>query len=96
MTAPETLSRAGEDLSPSPEAKAATAAFLHEFNAFATEVSTKLQAQEDRMTKLSARLTHAAIRDAVSAMLGQGSFAPLAGTADGDDIDALLLKGSAP
>jgi 2-methylisocitrate lyase-like PEP mutase family enzyme len=42
-----------------------------------------------------ARLTHAAIRDATSAMLGQGSFAPLMGTADGDEIDALLLKGSA-
>jgi 2-methylisocitrate lyase-like PEP mutase family enzyme len=41
-----------------------------------------------------ARLTHAAIRDATSAMLTQGSFAPLAGTANGDDIDALLLKGS--
>jgi 2-methylisocitrate lyase-like PEP mutase family enzyme len=43
-----------------------------------------------------ARLTHAAIRDSVTAMLTQGSFAPLAGTANGDDIDALLLKGSAP
>lgn len=42
-----------------------------------------------------ARLTHAAIRESVSAMLGEGSFAPLMGTADGDDIDALLLKGSA-
>lgn len=42
-----------------------------------------------------ARLTHAAIRDSVTAMLDQGSFAPLAGTANGDDIDALLLKGSA-
>jgi 2-methylisocitrate lyase-like PEP mutase family enzyme len=41
-----------------------------------------------------ARLTHAAIRDATSAMLS-GSFTPLAGTASGDDIDALLLKGSA-
>jgi 2-methylisocitrate lyase-like PEP mutase family enzyme len=41
-----------------------------------------------------ARLTHAAIRDSVTAMLGQGSFAPLAGTASGDEIDALLLKGS--
>ena len=41
-----------------------------------------------------ARLTHAAIRESVSAMLGQGSFAPLLGTANGDDIDALLLKGS--
>jgi 2-methylisocitrate lyase-like PEP mutase family enzyme len=41
-----------------------------------------------------ARLTHAAIRDSVTAMLGQGSFAPLIGTAGGDEIDALLLKGT--
>jgi 2-methylisocitrate lyase-like PEP mutase family enzyme len=41
-----------------------------------------------------ARLAHAAIRDATVAMLDQGSFAPLMGTASGDDIDALLLKGS--
>ena len=41
-----------------------------------------------------ARLTHAAIRDSVRAMLDDGSFAPLAGTANGDDIDALLLKGA--
>jgi 2-methylisocitrate lyase-like PEP mutase family enzyme len=42
-----------------------------------------------------ARLTHAALRDATTAMLGEGSFAPLMGAANGDDIDALLLKGSA-
>ncbi|MCU0828026.1 MAG: isocitrate lyase/phosphoenolpyruvate mutase family protein [Tabrizicola sp.] len=42
-----------------------------------------------------ARLTHAAIRDSVSAMLDHGSFAPLMATASGDDIDALLFKGSA-
>jgi 2-methylisocitrate lyase-like PEP mutase family enzyme len=42
-----------------------------------------------------ARLTHAAIRDSVTAMLDHGSFAPLVATASGDDIDALLLKGSA-
>ena len=42
-----------------------------------------------------ARLTHAVLRDSVAAMLGHGSFAPLARTASGDDIDALLLKGSA-
>jgi 2-methylisocitrate lyase-like PEP mutase family enzyme len=41
-----------------------------------------------------ARLTHAAIRDATSAMLTAGSFAPLMGSASGDDIYALLLKGS--
>jgi 2-methylisocitrate lyase-like PEP mutase family enzyme len=42
-----------------------------------------------------ARLTHAAIRDSVSAMLGAGSFAPLAAAASGDEIDALLRRGAA-
>jgi 2-methylisocitrate lyase-like PEP mutase family enzyme len=42
-----------------------------------------------------ARATHAILRDSVTAMLGQGSFAPLMATASGDEIDALLLKGSA-
>jgi 2-methylisocitrate lyase-like PEP mutase family enzyme len=42
-----------------------------------------------------ARLTHAAIRDSVSAMLDQGSFAPLLNAASGGAIDALLQKGAA-
>ena len=41
-----------------------------------------------------ARLTHAAIRDSVTAMLRDGTFAPLAGVAAGDDIDAMLDVGS--
>lgn len=41
-----------------------------------------------------ARLTHAAIRDATTAMIRDGSFAPLAGTASGGDIDALLRDGA--
>lgn len=41
-----------------------------------------------------ARLTHAAIRDSVTAMLGQGSFAPLARVASGDEIDALVQRGA--
>jgi 2-methylisocitrate lyase-like PEP mutase family enzyme len=40
------------------------------------------------------RLTHAVIRDSVVAMLRDGSFAPLAGTASGDEVDALLAKGA--
>jgi len=42
-----------------------------------------------------ARLTHAAIKDSVSAMLDQGSFAPLMNAASGSVIDALLVKGAA-
>ena len=41
-----------------------------------------------------ARATHAAIRDAVGPMLGQGSFAGIAGAAPGDEIDALLQRGA--
>jgi 2-methylisocitrate lyase-like PEP mutase family enzyme len=43
-----------------------------------------------------ARLTHAAIRNAVTAMLGEGSFVPLLQAASGDEIDALLARGADP
>ncbi|MCA3445965.1 MAG: isocitrate lyase/phosphoenolpyruvate mutase family protein [Rhodobacter sp.] len=41
-----------------------------------------------------ARVTHAVIRDAMMAMLGAGSFAPLKQAASGDEIDALLRAGA--
>ncbi len=41
-----------------------------------------------------ARLTHAAIQSSVSAMLDEGSFAPLLNAASGPTIDALLVKGA--
>lgn len=41
-----------------------------------------------------ARVAHGAIRGAVAAMLGEGSFAPLLAAASGGDIDALLKRGS--
>jgi 2-methylisocitrate lyase-like PEP mutase family enzyme len=41
-----------------------------------------------------ARLTHAAIRDAVGEMLGAGSFGALMGAASGDEIDAFLRRGA--
>jgi 2-methylisocitrate lyase-like PEP mutase family enzyme len=43
-----------------------------------------------------ARLAHAAIRDAMAAMLGAGSFLPLMQAASEDEIDALLLRGADP
>jgi 2-methylisocitrate lyase-like PEP mutase family enzyme len=42
-----------------------------------------------------ARVTHAAIRDCMQAMLGPGSFAPLMAAATGDEIDELLRTGAA-
>ncbi len=41
-----------------------------------------------------ARVTHAAIRDCMTAMLGTGSFAPLLAAAPGNEIDDLLVRGS--
>lgn len=41
-----------------------------------------------------ARVTHAAIRGAVAAMLGEGSFRPLLEAAAGNEIDALLRAGA--
>lgn len=40
-----------------------------------------------------ARLTHAAINEAVSEMLGTGTFSPFNKAMDGDAVDALLAKG---
>ncbi len=40
-----------------------------------------------------ARMTHAAIRDAMQA-IAAGSFAPFGAAASGSEIDALLIKGA--
>lgn len=42
-----------------------------------------------------ARLTHAAIRDAMRSMLGEGRFAIFSGAANGSEVDELLIKGGA-
>jgi 2-methylisocitrate lyase-like PEP mutase family enzyme len=41
-----------------------------------------------------ARLTHAAIRDSVTDMLGEGTFARFSGGARGTEIDTLLERGA--
>lgn len=42
-----------------------------------------------------ARVTHAAIRDCMTGILGEGSFASLKAAAPGDEIDAMLRRGAA-
>jgi 2-methylisocitrate lyase-like PEP mutase family enzyme len=41
-----------------------------------------------------ARVTHAAIRDCMTAILDEGHFGPFAKAASGNEIDALLVKGA--
>ena len=100
MTTPETLSRAGEDLSPSPEVKAAVTGFLAEFKAFSDDVATKLQHHEDHMTKLDRKMTHFAARPMLSAEADLGAPHRKAFDAylrNGDDaaLRSLALEGKA-
>lgn len=73
MTDPEIDSRAGDDLSLPGEMKTAVAGFLSEFQGFADDVNQRLQQQENRMTRLSAKMTHAAQRPMLSAEADRGA-----------------------
>ncbi|TNC52804.1 phage major capsid protein [Rubellimicrobium rubrum] len=100
MTDPEILSRAGEDLSPSPEIKTAVAGFLSEFRSFSDDVANRLQQQDERMTKLSAKMTHAAHRPMLSAQADveaphQKAFDAYLRSGDDTGFRALALEGKA-
>ena len=56
-----TMPAAGDDLS-DPETKAAVAGFLSELRGLAADVTTRLQQQDDRMTQIDRRMSHAAGR----------------------------------
>ncbi len=62
MTDPATISRAGEDLPAPSEIKTAVAGFLSEFKGFADDVQTRLQQQEDRMSRIDRKMTHVSNR----------------------------------
>ncbi len=76
MSHPETTSRAGEDLpdlatsqfeGPDLETKAAVAGFLSELRGLASDVSTRLQQQDERMTLIQSKMAHAAQRPMLAA-----------------------------
>jgi len=66
MSTTGTNSRAGEELSPAGELRAAIAGFVGDFRAFATDIQTKLQQQDDRMTRLDRKSLHSAQRPALA------------------------------
>lgn len=66
MSTTGTNSRTGEDLSPAGELRAAIAGFVGDFRAFATDIQTKLQQQDDRMTRLDRKSLHSAQRPALA------------------------------
>ena len=52
MNNPESKSRAGEDLSPAEELKTAVQVFMSDFKHFTTDIHSRMQMQDERMTKL--------------------------------------------
>ena len=99
MSKNESVSRAGEDLSPAQELKTAIAAFMSDFKDFSNGVNAKLQKQDDRMNKLDrktmmnarAPLAMAATQDAPH----QKAFAAYLRSGDDDGLRGLELEGKA-
>ena len=52
MASPESKARAGEDLSPAEELKTAVQVFMSDFKHFTTDIHSRMQMQDERMTKL--------------------------------------------
>ncbi len=99
MTTPETLSRAGDDLS-APEIKTAMSGLLSEFRGFADDVHTRLQQQEDRMTKLATKMNHFGQRPVLAAETDFGApqrkaFDAYLRSGDESALRSLPLEGKA-
>ncbi len=99
MAKPETDSRAGGELSPAEELKSAVAEFVNEFRNFSTEIQTRIDKQDDRMTKLDRKtLMGGAARPALSAAAEtepphQKAFAAYLRTGEDDALRGLELEG---
>ncbi|KQI72709.1 capsid protein [Loktanella sp. 5RATIMAR09] len=99
MTATESNSRAGEDVSPAQSLNTAIAGFMSDFKDFSHGVNAKLQKQDDRMNKLDRKtmmttrtaLAHAASQDAPH----QKAFAAYLRSGDDDGLRGLELEGKA-
>ncbi len=99
MTTPESKARAGEDLSPADELRAAIGGFVAEFKDFSNGVSAKLQKQDDRMNKLD-RKTLMAARPALAmaadvAAPHQKAFAAYLRSGDDDGLRGLEIESKA-
>ena len=97
MITPETTSRAGEDLSPAQELKAALHGFVADFQNFSNGMRATMQKQEDRMNKLD-RKTLMAARPALAAAADsdaphQKAFGAYLRSGDDDGLRGLEVEG---
>ena len=99
MSKPETKSRAGEGLSPAEELKTAIGGFLSDFRQFTNDVQTRIQQQDDRMTKLDRKTQFAGHRPALAptdvAAPHQKAFDAYLRTGEDDGRRGLELEGKA-
>ncbi len=99
MNNPEIKARAGEDLSPAEDLKAALSGFVTDFKSFSNGVHAKLQKQEDRMNKLD-RKTMMSARPALAMAAEQEAphqkaFAAYLRSGDDDGLRGLEIEGKA-
>ncbi|WP_417721210.1 phage major capsid protein [Salipiger sp.] len=66
MSTSETRSRTGGDVSPVARVSAAMAGLVGDFRAMQADLEQKLQKQEERLTMLDTKMTHAAVRPALA------------------------------
>jgi len=102
MTTPECKARAGEAVSeqaaPASELKSAMAGFVSDFKDFTTGIHTKLQEQDDRMTKLDRKSMIAGTRPALATAASveaphQKAFEAYLRSGDDDALRGLEMEG---
>ncbi len=101
MAKPETKARAGEELSPAEELKSALAGFVSEFKSFSTDIQSRIDKQDERMTKLDRKtMMQGSARPALSATAEteaphQKAFAAYLRSGEDDGLRGLELEGKA-
>jgi HK97 family phage major capsid protein len=100
MSKAETRARAGEDLSPAVELKSAIAGFVSELKQLSTDIQTKLQQQDERMTKLDRKTMFAGNRPALAQAADteaphQKAFAAYLRAGDDDALRGIEIDGKA-
>ena len=100
MSTPETKARAGEGLSPAEELKTAVAVFMQDFRHFATDMQSKIQLQDERMTKLDRKTMFAGMRPSLAAAADveaphQKAFGAYLRCGDDDALRGLEIEGKA-
>ena len=99
MSKTETKARAGEDLSPAREVAEAVQGFVREFKGFQTDIHSKLQATEERLTMLDRKTLNGARTPLAAADAGeaphQKAFNAYLRSGDDDALRGLELEGKA-